>query len=77
MSERGLKPLDSALRLLRQLFNANPRNRSAALLIVLFAAIVAATEPVLPALMKHVLDVGFTAKRDFPLWAVPAVLMGL
>ena len=63
--------------LLWQLFKAHPRNRAAALLIVLFAAIVAATEPVLPALMKHVLDVGFTAKRDFPLWAVPAVLMGL
>ncbi|MBN8777120.1 ATP-binding cassette domain-containing protein [Thiomonas arsenitoxydans] len=77
MSERSLRPSGSAVRLLRQLFNATPRNRSAALLIVLFAAIVAATEPVLPALMKHVLDVGFTAKRDFPLWAVPAVLMGL
>ncbi|WP_231480516.1 ATP-binding cassette domain-containing protein [Thiomonas sp. FB-Cd] len=63
--------------LLWQLFLANPRNRAAALLIVLFAAIVAATEPVLPALMKHVLDVGFTPKRDFPLWAVPAVLLGL
>uniref|UniRef100_UPI0026100C36 ABC transporter permease n=1 Tax=Acidocella sp. TaxID=50710 RepID=UPI0026100C36 len=65
------------LKLLWFLFAANPRNRSAALLVVLFAAIVAATEPVLPALMKHVLDVGFTAKRDFPLWAVPAVLVGL
>ncbi|OIQ78868.1 lipid A export ATP-binding/permease protein MsbA [mine drainage metagenome] len=63
--------------MLRRLFAANPRNRSAALLIVLFAAIVAATEPVLPALMKHVLDVGFTSRRDFPLWAVPAVLLGL
>jgi subfamily B ATP-binding cassette protein MsbA len=67
----------SGLALLLRLFKANPRNRAAALLIVLFAAIVAATEPVLPALMKHVLDVGFTAKRDFPLWAVPAVLLGL
>ncbi|WP_298288368.1 ATP-binding cassette domain-containing protein [Thiomonas sp.] len=65
------------LRLLWRLFRANPRNRTAAWLIVLFAAIVAATEPVLPALMKHVLDVGFTARRDFPLWAVPAVLLGL
>ncbi len=65
------------MQLLRRLFLANPRNRAAALLIVLFAAIVAATEPVLPALMKHVLDVGFTPQRDFPLWAVPAVLLGL
>ena len=65
------------LRLLWRLFRANSRNRTAAWLIVLFAAVVAATEPVLPALMKHVLDVGFTARRDFPLWAVPAVLLGL
>ena len=63
--------------MLWRLFSANPRNRSAALLIVLLAAVVAATEPVLPALMKHVLDVGFGPKRDFPLWAVPAVLLGL
>ena len=70
-------PSNQAVQLLRRLFLANPRNRAAALLIVLFAAIVAATEPVLPALMKHVLDVGFTPQRDFPLWAVPAVLLGL
>nr|WP_288121324.1 ATP-binding cassette domain-containing protein [Thiomonas sp.] len=63
--------------LLWRLFTAHPRNRAAALLIVLCAAIVAATEPALPALMKHVLDVGFTSHRDFPLWAVPAVLLGL
>ena len=77
LANRGARDHRVALDLLRRLFAANPRNRSAALLIVLFAAIVAATEPVLPALMKHVLDVGFTAKRDFPLWAVPAVLLGL
>ncbi len=70
-------PSNQAVQLLRRLFLANPRNRAAALLIVLCAAIVAATEPVLPALMKHVLDVGFTPQRDFPLWAVPAVLLGL
>ena len=58
-------------------FNAQPRNRVAALLVVLCAAVVAMTEPVLPALMKHVLDVGFTPRRDFALWTVPAVLLGL
>ncbi len=77
LANKGAWDHRAALDLLRRLFAANPRNRSAALLIVLFAAIVAATEPVLPALMKHVLDVGFTTKRDFPLWAVPAVLLGL
>jgi subfamily B ATP-binding cassette protein MsbA len=71
------RPDRRGLALLLRLFRATPRNRTAALLVVLFAAIVAATEPVLPALMKHVLDVGFTPQRDFPLWAVPAVLLGL
>ncbi len=65
------------LGLLRQLFGADPRNRVAALLIVVCAAIVASTEPALPALIKHVLDVGFTPHRDFSLWMVPAVLLGL
>ncbi len=58
-------------------FDAQPRNRAAAGLVVLCAAIVALTEPVLPALMKHVLDVGFTPRRDFALWTVPAVLLSL
>lgn len=62
---------------LLKLFGADRRNRGAAILIVVCAAVVASTEPVLPALMKHVLDVGFTPRRDFPLWAVPAVLLGL
>lgn len=77
MTKNSVNPSGSAVRLLRHLFDANARNRPAALLIVLSAAIVAATEPVLPALMKHVLDVGFTPQRDFSLWAVPAVLLGL
>ncbi len=62
---------------LLKLFGADRRNRAAAILVVVCAAVVASTEPVLPALMKHVLDVGFTSRRDFPLWAVPAVLLGL
>ncbi len=76
----GAAPASSpsdGLALLRRLFGADPRNRVAALLIVVCAAIVAATEPALPALIKHVLDVGFTPKRDFALWMVPAVLLGL
>ncbi len=63
--------------MLWRLFASNPRNRLAVLLIVVLAAVVAATEPVLPALMKHALDVGFGPQRDFPLWAVPAVLIAL
>lgn len=39
--------------------------------------IVAATEPVVPLLFKLLLDRGFVAKPDFPLWIVPAVVVGL
>jgi subfamily B ATP-binding cassette protein MsbA len=38
--------------------------------------IVAATEPAIPALLKALLDEGFAGDR-FPLWMVPAALMGL
>jgi len=42
------------------------------------AAIVAAgTEPLLPALLKRLLDEGFGPARSFPLWAVPVVVIGL
>jgi subfamily B ATP-binding cassette protein MsbA len=41
------------------------------------AAVAAATEPMLPALLKILLDKGFGAARDFPLWLVPVVVIGL
>jgi len=42
------------------------------------AAVVAAgTEPLLPALLKRLLDEGFGPARSFPLWAVPVVVIGL
>jgi subfamily B ATP-binding cassette protein MsbA len=42
------------------------------------AAIVAsATEPLLPALLKRLLDEGFGAARSFSLWMVPLVIIGL
>jgi subfamily B ATP-binding cassette protein MsbA len=41
------------------------------------AAIGAATEPGLAAMMKPLLDSGFTQKGSIPLWAVPAVIIGL
>ncbi len=65
------------LALLRSLFAADARNPVAAALIVVCAVIVASTEPALPALIRHVLDVGFSGHRDFSLWMVPAVLLGL
>lgn len=41
------------------------------------AATAAATEPMLPALLKILLDQGFGAARNFPLWMVPVVIIGL
>jgi ATP-binding cassette, subfamily B, bacterial MsbA len=40
------------------------------------AAVGAATEPVIPALMQPLLDEGFSA-RTWPLWLVPVVIIGL
>ena len=41
------------------------------------AATAAATEPMIPALLKYLLDHGFGAARDFPLWMVPLAIIGL
>ena len=48
----------------------------------LFAAMVAfvlaaATEPLIPMLLRFVLDEGFVERPSFPLWMVPVVLVGL
>jgi subfamily B ATP-binding cassette protein MsbA len=37
----------------------------------------AATEPLIPLLLRFVLDQGFVAQPGFPLWMVPVVLVGL
>ena len=41
------------------------------------AATAAATEPMIPALLKFLLDNGFGAVRTFPLWMVPVAIVGL
>ena len=41
------------------------------------AAVGAATEPLIPALLKPLLDEGFNGQGGLPLWAVPAALLGL
>lgn len=40
-------------------------------------AVTATTEPALAAMMKVLLDTGFSADPDFPLWAVPVFLIGI
>lgn len=44
---------------------------------ILGLVIAAATEPLLPALMKPLLDDGFVEKRTFALWIVPAAILGI
>ena len=44
---------------------------------LLAAAIAAATEPLLPALLKTLLDKGFGSTRSFALWMVPVAIIGL
>ena len=41
------------------------------------ATVAAATEPLLPELLKRLLDQGFGAQRTFPLWVVPIAFIGL
>jgi subfamily B ATP-binding cassette protein MsbA len=41
------------------------------------AIVAAATEPLLPALLKRLLDEGFGPSRSFPLWVVPVIVIGL
>ena len=41
------------------------------------AALGAATEPMIPALLKPLLDRGFAGGEGLPLWSVPAALLGL
>ncbi|MFT3721267.1 lipid A export permease/ATP-binding protein MsbA [Pseudorhodoferax sp.] len=50
--------------------------RTGWVLLVLATAVVAGTEPMIPALLKPLLDKGFQ-REGLPLWAVPAALIGL
>jgi subfamily B ATP-binding cassette protein MsbA len=43
----------------------------------LAATVAAATEPLVPELLKQLLDGGFGAERRFPLWHVPVAFIGL
>lgn len=46
--------------------------------LALFGLVLAAAmEPLLPALMKPLLDQGFVAKKDIPIWIVPVAIIGI
>ncbi|HEX3138571.1 MAG TPA: ABC transporter transmembrane domain-containing protein, partial [Rhizobacter sp.] len=51
-------------------------SRRGFMLMIVGAIVASATEPVLPALMKPLLDRGFKG-ADFPLWLIPVVIIGL
>ncbi len=44
---------------------------------IVAAAVAAATEPVIPAMLKTLLDEGFGTTRSFSLWMVPVIIIGL
>jgi ATP-binding cassette, subfamily B, bacterial MsbA len=46
-------------------------------LSLLGLALTAATEPVLPALMRPLLDRGFVGRAPFPIWLIPVAVIGL
>ncbi len=52
-------------------------SRAGFVLALVAAAIAAMTEPMLPALLKCLLDEGFGPSRSFPLWIVPVIIVGL
>ena len=68
-----MPPLKQRFARLVPFFKSGRRGIAAAFAASLVSAL---TEPVLPALMKPLLDTGF-GKSLFPLWWVPAVIIGL
>ncbi|MBC7415102.1 MAG: lipid A export permease/ATP-binding protein MsbA [Herminiimonas sp.] len=62
---------------LKRLFGMLSPYRNRLLLAMLGMLMTAATEPTLAALMKALLDNGFTGKTTFNLWLVPAAVIGI
>ncbi|MBN8503000.1 MAG: ATP-binding cassette domain-containing protein [Burkholderiales bacterium] len=74
MSEPAREPLKQTARRLLPFIRPHQRGFWAAVLAYVAAA---CTEPLIPQLLKVVLDEGFAKQDAFPLWMVPAVLIGL
>ncbi|MBI1889894.1 MAG: lipid A export permease/ATP-binding protein MsbA [Burkholderiales bacterium] len=62
--------------LVRLIAMLGPYRRRVALAL-LGMAITAATEPMFPAVMKVLLDQGFSGKPPFPLWTMPLAIIGI
>ncbi|KQP38907.1 lipid A export permease/ATP-binding protein MsbA [Pseudorhodoferax sp. Leaf274] len=76
MTEPFTPPKASIGQRLRRVWPYFRSARAGWVLLVLATAVVAATEPMIPALLKPLLDRGF--QRDtLPLWAIPVALLGL
>jgi len=70
-------PNASLLQRLKRIAPYFRASRAGFAVALLAAAIAAMTEPLLPALLKRLLDEGFGPARSFPLWIVPVVIVGL
>jgi subfamily B ATP-binding cassette protein MsbA len=71
------KPQDlSYLKRMRRLWPYFGQQRGVWALAILATVVAAATEPLIPALFKPLLDEGF-AENSLPLWVVPAAVIGI
>jgi len=73
-------PLPMPTTLLQRLARIAPyfrASRAGFVVAIVAAAVAAATEPVIPAMLKTLLDEGFGATRGFSLWMVPVIIIGL
>ncbi|MBA4177135.1 MAG: lipid A export permease/ATP-binding protein MsbA [Leptothrix sp. (in: Bacteria)] len=68
--------MPTLLQRLRRLWPYILDSRAGLLAAVVGSVITALSEPMIPALMNHLLDEGFT-KGTLPLWMVPAAIIGL
>ncbi|MEZ5659554.1 MAG: lipid A export permease/ATP-binding protein MsbA [Burkholderiaceae bacterium] len=66
-----------SLEVYRRLLSYTRPYRAGFLIALAGMIIAAATEPLFPALMKPLLDDGFSNAGSLPLWAVPAALIGI
>src|SRR5690606_32239525 len=73
----GRKASKSSWAIYRRLLGYTRPYRVGFAVALLAMVVAAATEPLFPALMKPLLDQGFVAKADFPVWFVPVALIGI